>query len=377
MGEGSGYDAGYNCSASSLQLQQRQNAITGVYNSSLVLSSTGNNYTRVGDYTVRFKVIDPTGVIVEATPLLVHVTNDARPAKITMLTPRAGQVLKTGQLFSVQWNNDAITTTKVNVSILDAENRRLGKALFGGSIVNDGSENWVVTPFTREDLFDYQTRQYVSGSGKYIIVVQCIGGSPCEQGESGQFTIMPTDTTPSPSNISQITVMSPNGEENWRIGSTQTIKWNGGQNPLEIMLETYSEGELVVSGWVSTKVDPVTGQYIWKVGDIYNTDSSGKKFFSTATPAKYFIRVNDFRTGSLDRSDNLFTISAKLPTPSPVNNHIINQPTKSPVINNTVAPIQDTVIDSTQINADVSVEKQDTGMFNAIKNIWKRLLSIF
>ncbi|GEM_PF-4818314 len=377
LGEGGGYDAGYACSFSALQ--QRQNAVFGVPNSSVVLNSTENNYTKVGDYTVRFKVTDTAGVTVEATPLLVHVTNDVRPAKISVITPSAGQALKAGQSVLVQWNNDNVTTAKVNVSILDAENRRLGKTLFGGSIINDGNENWVVTPFTREDLFDYQTRQYVSGSGKYIIVVQCIGGSPCEQGESGQFTIMPTDTTPSPSNISQITVMSPNGGENWRLGSTQTIKWNGGQNPLEIMLETYSEGELVVSGWIATKVDPLTGQYTWKVGDIYNTDSSGKKFFTTATPAKYFIRVNDFKTGSLDRSDSLFTISPQpsIPTSQPVKNQNI-QPTKSPVISNNPVPVEvNTNSNDTQVNSAISVEKQDAGMFGAIKNIWKRFLSIF
>ena len=105
-----------------------------------------------------------------------------------------------------------------------------------------------------------------------------------------------------------ITVLSPNGGENWQVGSTQTIKWSGGQNPLEVMLETYDEGELIVKGWVATNVSPSTGQYVWKVGDLFAKDSGAKIYLNTSS-AKYFIRVNDFKTGNLDRSNELFTIT--------------------------------------------------------------------
>ena len=116
--------------------------------------------------------------------------------------------------------------------------------------------------------------------------------------------------TSSSANVSSatITVLSPNGGESWQVGSTQTIKWSGGQNPLEIMLETYEEGELVVKGWVATNVNPSAGQYVWKVGDLFAKDS-GTKIYLNVSSAKYFIRVNDFKTGSLDRSNELFTIT--------------------------------------------------------------------
>jgi hypothetical protein len=107
-----------------------------------------------------------------------------------------------------------------------------------------------------------------------------------------------------------LTVLSPKGAEIVKLGSTLDIKWTGGENPLEVMLETYSEGELVVAGWIATKVSPFAGHYTWKVGDIFNTNSdSGAKTYSKVLPGKYFVRVNDFKTGTLDRSDTLFTIT--------------------------------------------------------------------
>lgn len=112
-------------------------------------------------------------------------------------------------------------------------------------------------------------------------------------------------TTTQPS----ITVFSPNGGETYKVGDTINISWNGGKNPLELMIETYSEGELVVSGWIATNVDSIIGKYTWKVGNIYNTDSVGKKILSTLPPGKYFIRLSDFKTGDIGRSSSAFTIT--------------------------------------------------------------------
>ena len=350
---GSGYGAGYDCNVSAVQRIGQPVQELGNY--FVVLDGIGNLYTKVGDYIVRFKAVDETtGFVAEATPVQVHVVNKNRSV-ITVTAPSVGQKLKVGQSFLIKWNKDNVLTSKVDVSIHDVENRRLGKSLFGGSITNDGSENWIVKPFTKEDLFDYQTRKYVSGSGKYFILIQCIGGSPCEQGESVPFTIVFADDAQQNmeipmiprSNPASISIVSPSGGESWQVGSMQTIKWKGGLNTLKIALETYAVG---VVGLIDVDVNASTGLYPWKVGMVFNENSSGDKVFQTVPDGKYNIRISNFKTGHIETSRS-FDISPRPPSAQTDNN-----------------------IQTSTTSTDISIERQDDGFFGKIKNVWKKLV---
>jgi len=101
-----------------------------------------------------------------------------------------------------------------------------------------------------------------------------------------------------------IKVNSPNGGEEWEIGSTKVIKWNVANvsKTLKIVLLNSSQNTNYV---VAQGLSPTTTSFSWKVGDHLN----GK-----AEPGPgYKIRVREQVTGTsaIDASDNTFTISKK------------------------------------------------------------------
>ncbi|MDO8512533.1 MAG: hypothetical protein Q7S57_04625 [bacterium] len=216
---------------------------------------------------------------------------------ITFITPVESESLIRGISHVVIW--DGTYSGELTLKVLSTP---IGSKI--SSVVADN----VLSPNKRNQIVWDVPCNFDSSQAWYKLVLTdkktgaVIANSP-------NFIISKNRNTTCSNSPASITVLSPNGGESYQAGSVQSIKWNGGKNPLEIMLETYSEGELVVVGSIATNVNPSVGQYMWKVGDIFNKNSSGTKIFSTVPVGKYFIRVNDFMIGNLDRSDTLFTIT--------------------------------------------------------------------
>ncbi len=104
-----------------------------------------------------------------------------------------------------------------------------------------------------------------------------------------------------------ITVTSPNGGEDWALGSTHAVTWTplGVTGNLRIVL--YMRATPV--GIIQENVPAAQGSISWVVGSYRG---------GTAVPGSdYKIRVREMRTETMDASDRTFTISPAAVTPPP------------------------------------------------------------
>ena len=161
--------------------------------------------------------------------------------RITVTSPNGGENWAVGSTQAITWTSEGVTG---NVNIRLSRNGGTSWTTIISNTTNDGNQNWVVTgPATT------QAR---------IRVVSV--ATPDVFGESdANFSI-----------VQRITVTSPNGGENWAVGSTQTIIWtskgvtgnvniqlsrNGGTSWTTIISNTTNDGN---QNWVVT--GPVTTQ---------------------------------------------------------------------------------------------------------------------
>lgn len=99
---------------------------------------------------------------------------------------------------------------------------------------------------------------------------------------------------------SSITVTSPNGDENWAVGSTHTIQWNSTGSITSVKVEYSTNGG---STWTTVSSSTANdGSYTWVVPD---------------TPSENcLVRISDTSFNAADTSNNEFTISAAVGEPS-------------------------------------------------------------
>jgi hypothetical protein len=105
-----------------------------------------------------------------------------------------------------------------------------------------------------------------------------------------------------------ITVTSPNGGENWALGSTQAITWTSSGVTGNVRILLFKGAASV--GIIRDNVPVTAGSYDWAVG----TYQGG-----TAVPGTdYKVRIRKMQTEILDASNREFTISPAVVTPPPV-----------------------------------------------------------
>lgn len=143
----------------------------------------------------------------------------------------------------------------------------------------------------------------------YAIKMDAVGEMSVATGRSGVFTI----TTPTTSAQPSITVVSPNGGENWQAGSTQIIRWNS-SNVSKVSLDLYnpSSGVLTVKNLVNMTGNP--GSVSWTIPSYI---SPGQYWLRVGTCLDPLVNCNTSGSvdpvsmnGVYDGSDSYFTISS-------------------------------------------------------------------
>jgi subtilisin family serine protease len=105
--------------------------------------------------------------------------------------------------------------------------------------------------------------------------------------------------------VQSITVTSPNGGENWQLGSTQDITWNATGITGKVWISLFKDGVNV--GPIKGNLVASPGSYAWTVGTLSNG--------TTVSPGSgYTIRVKQQGGGVQDFSDAPFTISDTTPS---------------------------------------------------------------
>ena len=151
-----------------------------------------------------------------------------------LVSPNEGENWTRGTTQTIRWNSTENPKSYVKIELL-----RPGKPnqLIIAATLNDGSHPWLIPP------------AQAPGSDYKVKITSTINVSNNDTSD-GNFTI------PVPS----FTVVSPNGGENWRRGTTQTIKWTSTENPLSyVKIELLKPGkpnQLIVSATLNDDSHP-------------------------------------------------------------------------------------------------------------------------
>ncbi len=128
--------------------------------------------------------------------------------------------------------------------------------------------------------------------------------SPCDWfyfGEVEDYTANISREVPT------IIVMSPNGGENWQLGSFHNITWHTSDLSANLKLTLWKDG--VQQGTIADNISPALGSYSWTVGRyIGGTARAG---------TGYAVKITEIGTAVSDMSDATFTLSPGITVTSP------------------------------------------------------------
>ncbi|HYN44927.1 MAG TPA: Ser-Thr-rich GPI-anchored membrane family protein [Candidatus Limnocylindrales bacterium] len=186
----------------------------------------------------------------------------------TVVSPNSSDSWIRGTTKTIRWNSTESPGSYVKIELLKAG---VSNRLIIASTLNDGSHPWLI-PAAQIPGTDYKVR-----------VTSTVNVSINDTSDN-PFTI------PAPS----FTVLSPNGSQNWTLGTTQTILWNSTESP-----GTYVKIELLKAGM--TKV---------LIASTLNDGSHPWLIPATQIPgADYKIKVSSTaNVSNNDTSDKYFSI---------------------------------------------------------------------
>ena len=185
---------------------------------------------------------------------------------MTVTAPNGGEDWQVGSLQNITWTS---TNTSGDVKIEYSTNSGSSWTDVIASTTDDGVYEWTIP----DDV-----------STTCLVRVSDTDGDPSDESDA-VFTI---------SAVPVITVTSPNGGEDWQVGSAQTITWTSTNTSGTVKLE-YSTN----NGGAWTEIDAGTGDdgsYDWTIPDAPSTQC--------------LVRVTDTDGSPSDESDAVFTISA-------------------------------------------------------------------
>jgi len=250
----------------------------------VVTPSTSIGTGGTGSYSLMIPYTTPVG-----SDYLIRVTSTSNPAytdtsdapftissAITVSVPNGGEIWQQGSIQSIQWNYVGNPGPTVRIEAIKGATVRV--IANSASIGPGGSGSYTLTiPYTIPVGSDYVIRVT---SNTYSTV---------------------TDTSNAPFTISSaITVIAPNGGENWPRGSPQTIRWSYAGNPGNRVRIEALQGTTVVR-----VVSPST-----------SIGAGGSGSYALTVPASmpvgsnYWVRVTSLSNSAVtDMSNAAFTVS--------------------------------------------------------------------
>jgi hypothetical protein len=193
------------------------------------------------------------------------------PSSITVLSPNGGEIWQVGTSQSIQWNSSNFND-QVKIEYFVANSGNWIEIV--SSTPNDGFFNWAVPDVPSTDC--------------KVRVSDAEDRNPSDE-SNNVFRISKQSST-------MIILHTPNGGENWQVGSVQTIQWSthNFDDNIKIELSIYEDNEW--KGIVFIRSTANNGTFNWTVP---NTPSSHCR-----------IRISDLTDGNpSDISDAVFVIS--------------------------------------------------------------------
>ncbi len=203
------------------------------------------------------------------------------PAQITVMSPNGGENWQIGSTHNITWKSSGITG---NIGIKLFKN---GKSL--GYIVQSVP---VSTKIFRWTISRIIGKGSISAGLGYQIQIKKSGVTG--DLSNGKFTIS------SATHSASITVTSPNGGEDWHIGSTHNITWNSSGITGNIGIKLFKDGKSL--GYIVQSIPASTKIFKWTISNII-----GKGSISAGSG--YQIQIKKSGVAG-DFSNGKFTISS-------------------------------------------------------------------
>ncbi len=210
----------------------------------------------------------------------INVTFATAQPSITILSPNSGEIWSKGTTQTIKWNS--LNNNYVIVDLVQGINNTFIRSISTSISAAALQLSWQI-PFDIPDGNDYKiriTNGTDSASNLYTYDYSDVS-----------FSIMaPASSNP------YITVVTPNGGEDLRIGNIHRIKWNSDLKIDKVSIMLTSDTN--IGNWIVTNIAN-TGYYDWNVSK-WNTNST-----------QFKIRIIVYQTGVgswEDTSDNLFNI---------------------------------------------------------------------
>jgi PKD repeat protein len=237
-----------------------------------------HQYSEPGEYTWTFTYRSCKGEIC-TTYGTVNIIDP--PSIFTITSPNGGENILPFTTFDITWQQQILEYVRnpLKITLLQNDNEL-------GMIANNIDPEACSYPWTAA-TYEGGT---ASGSGCKIKITDSVTGQLLDTSDAA-FSI---------SDQSVITVISPNGGENWLPGSTENITWTASNVNTSVKITLWSGGVNV--GTIGQYLDPISSSYAWTVGKLMDG--------SYVDPAAgCTIKIKEIGLPVADFSDASFTIS--------------------------------------------------------------------
>src|ERR1035437_87329 len=189
-----------------------------------------HSYSTAGTYTVTFVVRNAAGLSAQTSSTVI-VTGQTTAGPLRILSPNGGETWVKGTTQYITWTSPyyfVATTADLKITQRYVCTTQVCPAIAYAPYtiatnipINQNSYNWSVGT-----ALNYSGVSQTLPDGQYNIQICETGTSNCDSSD-GVFTI----TSGTVSTLPSVTIISPNGGEQWRVGTNQTVTVNISGDP--------------------------------------------------------------------------------------------------------------------------------------------------
>jgi hypothetical protein len=228
-------------------------------------------YNYAGSYDVSLTAFGQFASPTETKSNYINVGGGS--ASVTVISPNGGEDWQVGNIHNVTWSSSNITNVKIEYTPDNGSSWTLITASYSASA---GSYSWTI-PNNPSTLCKVR--------------ISDVGNSSISDMSDATFTISASSQS--------INVISPNGGENWLVGSIQNITWTstGVTNvKIEYTTNNGSSWSTLISSYPAS-----AGSYSWSVPNTPSTQCK-VRISDTGNPSLYGLSANVFTISSASQS---------------------------------------------------------------------------
>jgi hypothetical protein len=212
---------------------------------------------------------------------------------ITVISPNGGEVWTIGSTHNITWHYTNLAGT-VRIQLIRANSMTTVTTIINETPIETGSYSWTI-PSTIQPNIDYRI------AITWVSVLTVYFGDVSDN----NFTISSTSPIPT------LRVLSPNGGENWVVGSTHPITWTSTNLAGNVKILLVRLNSTTPSIIIASSVPVLGGVFNWNIPTTI-VPASDYRVMITTLPST----TDPVYTSISDYSDNVFTISGGSTVPS-------------------------------------------------------------